>query len=240
MNNDEIEQYTGTGGQSRALPIDQDDEASMEVQKYLLSVRQEALTGPSITYVEATTTTVQSQPVNTNKEEDKQNVEEGHELVIDQNFIDWSDQLVNQLRLVKQQIDPSQLSSPIEDPYIPKDNNSWRKYMSENEPPGISYFYNHLDKPTIFKLIIYITKWLSISPKDTLSRWIWKLFIRIDTPLQADECSIMRDLCKKAIKIKTKQNLVANDEISTNSSFTVDMIIVVVSKYYGQLDLFPA
>lgn len=85
---------------------------------------------------------------------------------------------------------------------------------------------------------MYITRWLSITSRPTLSQWIWKLFLRIDKVLDPNECSVIRDLGKKALTIKSKQLKDENKAtVDSISKYTTDMILVIVGNYYGQSDL---
>lgn len=67
---------------------------------------------------------------------------------------------------------------------------------------------------------------------------VWKLFLRIDKVLDPNECSVIRDLGKKALTIKSKQLKDENKAtVDSISKYTTDMILVIVGNYYGQSDL---
>lgn len=117
---------------------------------------------------------------------------------------------------------------------IPETATAWRQYIMNNPPPSIKIFFMHLNRPTIIKLLIYATKWLSANSNENLSKWIFLLFLRLDNLLDHIDCSIVRVLAKKAIKIKV--NTVPQD-INDVSKYTIDMVIVIVGEYYRQRDL---
>ena len=68
------------------------------------------------------------------------------------------------------------------------------------------------------------------------SRWIWIALIRIDNLLDPNECSVIRDLAKKASKLSSKDV----DNATPASKYTINMILVLVRNYYGQRDLLDA
>lgn len=72
--------------------------------------------------------------------------------------------------------------------------------------------------------------------KETFGQWIWKLFLKLDNLLEASECSILRELAKTAMKLKSKLDESSTVENSI-ARFTFDMIVVIVGTYYGQSDL---
>lgn len=117
---------------------------------------------------------------------------------------------------------------------IPETATAWRQYIINNPPPSIKFFFLHLNRPTIIKLLIYVSKWLSANSNENLSKWIFLLFLRLDSLLDHIDCSIVRDLAKKAIKIKINTN---PQDINDVSKYTIDMVIVIVGEYYRQRDL---
>lgn len=209
--------------QKQALPISSESEDP--ISQYLLAVRKESLAGPPVTFitnrqVPQITSTPKSTPQNNR----------------DQISDHWSSELMTQFVFLKEELLKTQHSIPI-NPHIPETTANWRKYFLE-PPPEISYFFTVIDRQTVFKLLVYITRWLSITSRPTLSQWIWKLFLRIDKVLDPNECSVIRDLGKKALTIKSKQLKDENKAtVDSISKYTTDMILVIVGNYYGQSDL---
>ncbi|RCK57263.1 hypothetical protein Cantr_06799 [Candida viswanathii] len=202
---DEDEDFTY--GQTPALPIS--EEIGSEVAAYLMSVRQEALAGPPVLFVASREETASEEPIP---------IQQPQELSA------WSEHLLEEFLSVKQQLNGGR--HVPKDSYIPGTTADWRKFLLQ-EPPEISYFFTSLDRQAVFKLIVHITKWLSISSRPTLSQWIWKIFLRIDNVLDANECSTIRDLGKKANKLKQKQ-LESDKEVDSISRYTVDLVLIIV------------
>lgn len=207
-------------GQTPALPIS--EEYGSEVTAYLLSVRQEALSGPPVTFV-ANRKEVPSSELSANL------MSVQHVQVCS----GWSNKLLDDFMSIKNQL--KDVCHIPRNHHIPKTTADWRKYLLQ-EPPEIGYFFTTLDRLSVFKLIAHITRWLSINSRPTLSQWVWKIFLRIDNTLDANECSTIRDLGKKAYKTKLKQ-VESDKDVDAISKYTVDMVLVIVGKYYGQLDL---
>lgn len=205
-------------GQAPALPIS--EEYGSEVIAYLLSVREEAQIGPPVVFVP-------------NREDAPEQTSLTIPVLPQQEPSNWSKKLLLEFISIKNQL--RNVRHVSRNSYIPGTTSEWRKFLLE-EPPDIGYFYMVLDRQAVFKLIVYITRWLSVSSRPTLSQWIWKLFLRIDNTLDANECSTIRDLGKKASKIKLRQ-IELDNEADAISKYTVDLVLVIVGRYYGQLDL---
>ncbi|RLV96554.1 hypothetical protein JA1_000046 [Spathaspora sp. JA1] len=219
-------------GQAQVLPIEEttDDDGNAEVYKYLQSVRNEAWNGSPVDFIERGSQPPQLRQEGSPEDDDipPESPKEG--------FSTWQAELLEEFSDIKQQL--SQVSSPSTLLTLPEDSNNWRKFILNNEPPTIPYFVHQFEKPTKIKLLVYITKWLTFNNASivNLSQWIWKLFLTIDDKslLTIDEIFILRKLATKAIKIKES---ITEDNTSSVGNMTLDMIITIVSKYYGQLDL---
>lgn len=245
-----------TFGQHAAFPVTQPDEASDpltdSVQSYLESVRNEAEKDKCIYYTHRS----QNLTPENNQDETIEASKEDSTVAIppDNNEI-WKAELMKEfLRLkedveiyrqsLKVQLDPisddkSETETNTEENteipfHIPETAGEWRQYIINNPPPSIKFFFLHLNRPTIIKLLIYASKWLNANSNENLSRWIFLLFLRLDNLLDHIDCSIVRDLAKKAIKIKV--NTIPQD-INDVSKYTIDMVIVIVGDYYRQRDL---
>lgn len=249
-----------TFGQHAAFPIittdleenGHDKYTTFQVNNYLHKVRQEAENDKCFHYTDR----------------DKQDIKHTHEMEIDEKLssvhIDkkWSQQLMSKFlslkQIIKQETSICQNSkaSHFDNMIIPQSASAWRTFILQNLPPSVEFFYAKLDHPTIIKLIIYFTKWLSINTPESLSKWIFIVFLRLDNLLDYTETSIVRDLGKKARKLADKihnneqeerdteddtnkdyvENL-ANRTPSSIAMYTIDMVLVIVGEYYGQKDL---
>lgn len=114
---------------------------------------------------------------------------------------------------------------------VPREAKELRKYIYDNPPPPLAWFYQGIDRQQVFQLVVLFTKWLCSTTEASLSRWIWTIFVRIDREMDANELLVIRDLGKKAARLLTKVD--SNNTVR----FTLDMIVAVVAYYYGQRDL---
>lgn len=206
---------------SPALPIDEAN-ADQDVLRYLRGVRNEASTMNQILYY------------NKSEQEDEDPValSQQADVVADIEFDAWSTQLVNKFKLLKEKLHTHDVDTiPYDDKYSLK----W-KTAFKNSPPDVNYFLYALDRKICFDILLELTKRLSITMKDSFGQWIWKVFLKLDNILEASECSILRELAKTAIKLKSKLEESTTVENSV-AAFTFDMIIVIVGTYYGQSDL---
>lgn len=240
-----------TFGQHAAFPLTQPDEATDSltdsVQTYLESVRREAEKDQCIYYAHRS----QSPPP---EDDENETIDDGKEsagaISLDNNQI-WKTELMEEFLRLKEDVEmylqllkvqpgnnsenKTETEANTKIPLnIPETATAWRHYIINNPPPSIKFFFLHLNRPTIIKLLIYATKWLSANSNENLSKWIFLLFLRLDNLLDHIDCSIVRDLAKKAIKIKMNTN---PQDINDVSKYTIDMVIVIVGEYYRQRDL---
>ncbi|RIA92639.1 survival motor neuron interacting protein 1-domain-containing protein [Glomus cerebriforme] len=92
---------------------------------------------------------------------------------------------------------------------------------------------SRIDQATTITLLLHHIKWLS-DDRITIaqSQWLFALFLRIDKLLTPNQMAILRQLCKKCIQIRQK-----TDEEDLISLASLDIIIIIVRKYFGQKDL---
>ncbi|SGZ47347.1 CIC11C00000003383 [Sungouiella intermedia] len=132
--------------------------------------------------------------------------------------------------------EPDDLEPQME---VPQSAAAWRSLVFSQSPPPTSFFNTRLEHTTIIKLIVYYTKWLLVSMPATLMEWIFVTFVRLDNGLDHTEMSLVRDLGRKARKLRTKflEGKSEGLSIPAVAEETVDMILAVVGVYYGQRDL---
>lgn len=115
---------------------------------------------------------------------------------------------------------------------VPLSAAKWRQLVFGNPPPSQEYFHKVLEHPTVIKLMVYYSKWLLATMPPTVGQWIFSTFVRLDNGLDHRELAIVRDLGRKALKLRQKA-VAAN--VSYNPIY--DMILAVVGNYFGQKDL---
>ncbi|KAM9896489.1 hypothetical protein OXX79_007443 [Metschnikowia pulcherrima] len=122
---------------------------------------------------------------------------------------------------------------------VPESAGKWRELVFNTPAPSQEYFQSTLEHPTVIKLVVYYTKWLSGSMPENLADWIFATFVRLDNGLDHQELAIVRALGIKAQKLREKliEAATQGTEISHVASSCVDMVLVVVSHYYRQRDL---
>lgn len=220
-----------TFGQHSAFPIEQDDDS--DVMKYLTSVRQEAESDRCVYFVE------RKEEEATEDEIGEATMQAVEDIVVGEielhEAIQWRDNLLHNFLSLKDELKThisriNQAHNLLVDP-LPQTAVAWRKLVFQNTPPTVDLLFNSVDHSTTIKLLIYCTHWLSINIPENLSKWIYMLFLRLENILDHSEVSIVRDLAKKAIKLREKENL------TSISKYTMDMVISVVGIYYRQRDL---
>ncbi|KAM9911247.1 hypothetical protein OXX69_003697 [Metschnikowia pulcherrima] len=122
---------------------------------------------------------------------------------------------------------------------VPESAGKWRELVFNTPAPPQEYFQSTLEHPTVIKLVVYYTKWLSGSMPENLADWIFATFVRLDNGLDHQELAIVRALGIKAQKLREKliEAAAQGTEISHVASSCVDMVLAVVSHYYRQRDL---
>lgn len=120
---------------------------------------------------------------------------------------------------------------------IPLSAGEWRTLIFSQSPP--EGFHDALEHPTVIKLIIYYTKWLLVSMPSTLLEWMFATFVRLDNGLEHTEMALVRELGKKARKLRTKFRNGAQEGavIPQEAQDAVNMVLAVIGHYYGQRDL---
>lgn len=244
-----------TFGQHAAFPMGVSDEYTGEigdsVQSYMESVREEAEKDRSIYFVERP----QTQPAEEHDDKESNHTKNDDEPEASSDQCKeinsaWKKELMDEFLSLKNEVEiylqslkllktQESHSTPIEQTTslqytIPETANGWREYIINNPPPPIRYFFESLNRPTVIKLFIYAAKWLNANSNENLSKWIFLLFLRLDNLLDHIDSSIVRDLAKKALKIKNNTQPQCINDIS---KYTIDMIILIVGEYYRQRDL---
>lgn len=202
-----------TFGQHPALPNDESTDDA--VSQYLLAVRHEASADRPVYFVERSDdqTTAPTVP------EKSAPTGSWHGA--------WADAVLEKfLALKNQTFPPSQAQEDV--PHLAK---AWREHIFTHPPPSLAYFHTKLTHADVVKLVVYLTRWLSASMPQTVSLWIYMVLLRLDKLLDCLELAVVRDLAKKAVKVRH------DPAASPLALFTCDLVVVLVGRYFGQLDL---
>lgn len=204
-------------GQHGAFPLNNIDSDDL-VSRYLMSVREEARADRLFHYVER----VKKESTSASSHEEQ---------IVPQEKVDEFMSTFTALKEAREvRLERSELDYNC---FIPNSAAQWRKKVFSEQPDA--NFLEVLDHTTVIKLIVYYTKWLLMSMPEELGKWIFVTFIRLDRELEHKEMAIVRDLAKKAIKIREKI-----DELTDESpviQHIVDMILSIVAMHFGQRDL---
>lgn len=126
-----------------------------------------------------------------------------------------------------------------EDRSVPSSAGQWRELIFSTLPPPQSYFSDVLEHPTVIKLVVYYTRWLLALMPSTLTEWIFATFVRLDSELDHTELALVRDLGRKAQKLRRKflEGEQAGAVVPQVARDAVDLVLAAVGGYYGQRDL---
>lgn len=206
-------------GQHSAFPLDAAEDSEDPVYQYLKSVRQEAQADKPFHFVERASTTETKESAQT-------------ELIIPQEKVDEIMRAFDALK--KDKTEDLQSDSETEQHYdVPESAAVWRKKVFTEQPDPS--FLKSLEHTTIIKLIVYYTKWLLINMPEQLGLWIFTTFLRLDRDLDHREMAIVRDLGKKALKLREKLGD-AND-VAPAVEHIIDMTLSIVAVHFRQRDL---
>lgn len=229
-------------GQHPVFPLNSSlrQEASVlrEVMEYISGVRLEARNDAPVHFVSKDDSTPNE---NVSKHEDimltqaldqsSREASEWQKAVLNQ-FLDLKEDIALYITERKQQLE--QATKEAKSLYqVCSTSAEWRKLILNEPPPLIDFFYFCIVHSDVIKLVIYLTKWLSSNVTNNLSKWIFILLLRLDSTLDHNDCAVVRDLAKKALKIKGKGSAQFNE----TTTFTLDFIIYIVAIYFGQKDL---
>lgn len=208
-----------TFGQYPAFPVPSDnDKDSLEVAQYLKCVREDAERDAPVYYAAddsaakcSTTLLALTTPAAS----------------------DWESHVVLRFKALQILIGREQQSVHYN---TPETAAQWRKLVFDQSPPPISVLLG-FDRATVFKLVVYIMRWLSLSANENLSRWTWLVLARVQDPLDPSEYALIHDLGKKAQKLYSKkypEDFVGGTNVSR---FTIDLVRVIVGRCFGQTDI---
>lgn len=226
-------------GQRAAIPLlseeTEDDLLLRLARSYLVNVRNEATSLPSINFADLDgrrRTRHQKVTLTSSSSGTLTRYKRAWNAMLLREFLGLKQDLEKHLQAVTADSLEASEESVTATFALPSTSTEWRKMVFGHPPPPIYTLFCVIDHMTAIKLVIYFTKWVSSNMNDNLSRWVFSLFLRVDNTLNDEETSILRDFAKKAIKIRD-----LGTSLNQVTQFTVDMIVAIVARYYGQRDL---
>lgn len=115
---------------------------------------------------------------------------------------------------------------------LPDVATSWRRAVFVGEVPVSSALLKGLTVERTLWLLGHARRWLSETVPLPFSRWILGLLARMPEVLTAEESSVLRELAKKCVRLRT-----THSDLEPLSQYTFDSIIAIVCVFYGQRDL---
>ncbi|CCE81668.1 Piso0_002331 [Millerozyma farinosa CBS 7064] len=231
-----------TFGQHPVFPLSsslrQETSVSREVMEYISEVRLEARNDAPVHFVSKDESTPnedisrhEDMRLTQTVEQNSREATEWQESVSNQ-FLGLKEHIASYITERKQSLE--QARKEAQSSYqVCSTSAEWRKLILNEPPPSIDFFYFCIVHSDVIKLVIYSTKWLSSNVTSNLSKWIFVLLLRLDSTLDHNDCAVVRDLAKKALKIKEK----GSAQLNETTTFTLDFIIYIVATYFGQKDL---
>lgn len=245
--------YDEEFGQTTAFPLSVDDVTDQDTQDayaYLAAVKQQALSDTSVYFsVRARDgTAAENVPVldNHNKEADarEEPIDDESDHILnessdhDEKLLVWQLQLQSDFQSLKTDLTLAQRTGRLNvrawPGTVPSTGKQWRTAMLDTTPPPLAHFFS-LDHATTVRLTVYATKWLSTGTRTPLAMWIWCLLLRLDTPLDANDTAIVRELGQKALNLWFKTN--GGVGVSATARHAWAMVVTIVGSYYRQSDL---
>ncbi|KAF9127579.1 gem (nuclear organelle) associated protein 2 [Mortierella sp. 14UC] len=99
--------------------------------------------------------------------------------------------------------------------------------------PPSPQFLIRLDQGHLIQLLRYHLRWLAEDDlQEQEGRWLYALFLKLDPLVESDQVAVLRNMAKKCARIRSHFN---ND--SGSKLATVNMVITIVARLFGQEDL---
>lgn len=116
---------------------------------------------------------------------------------------------------------------------LPTNHPEWTLFLQSQSPSRAS-FVRGIAQAQRLKLLQWYPKWLVANTTDTQLSWLFALLVSIDPLLTSDDMAILRDLCRRCIKLRSAS------DTSQGVRAMCDMVIVIVADFYQQHDLMIA
>ncbi|KAK9365907.1 survival motor neuron interacting protein 1-domain-containing protein [Lipomyces kononenkoae] len=225
-------------GQRGALPISNDpdsillnydDDSSIpeDGMSYLRFVRREADGRPSFVSSRgamsnlATVTASQPSP----------KLQSGYESPITK---EWHYYIMSQYKFSRSLLEASYeaIQVTISRSDLPDSLAAWRQFIQSADHPPTMQLLAVLEQEDVFRLFKYFQRWITPNMSIAMSRWLFALLVRTADIIPGNEISILRQLSQKCLEVKKEPK-----ELTNVSRATIDMVVSIVSDFFGQKDL---
>ncbi|KAI9202865.1 survival motor neuron interacting protein 1-domain-containing protein [Polychytrium aggregatum] len=112
-----------------------------------------------------------------------------------------------------------------------------RSQVSERVDPLLSIL-NVLDQSKVVILLSHCHRWCQNSDFENVlqSQWMFALLLRLDPLLTSDQITVLRDVCRKCIKLRAELDPETTDP-GASIVAALNIVISIISVFFGQKDL---
>ncbi|KAF9293225.1 gem (nuclear organelle) associated protein 2 [Linnemannia elongata] len=94
-------------------------------------------------------------------------------------------------------------------------------------------FLIRLDQGHLIQLLKYHLRWLAEDDlQENEEKWLYALFLKLDVLVESDQVAILRNIAKKCARIRSHFHSDSGSKLAT-----VNMVITIVARLFGQGDL---
>ncbi|KAF9581871.1 gem (nuclear organelle) associated protein 2 [Lunasporangiospora selenospora] len=94
-------------------------------------------------------------------------------------------------------------------------------------------FLIRLNQGHLFRLLQYHMRWMAEDDMtEQEGKWLYAIFLKLDRLVESDEVSILRNMAKKCARIRSHLHIESGSKLAT-----VNMVITIVARFFGQEDL---
>ncbi|KAF9326458.1 gem (nuclear organelle) associated protein 2 [Linnemannia elongata] len=94
-------------------------------------------------------------------------------------------------------------------------------------------FLIRLDQGHLIQLLKYHLRWLAEDDlQENEEKWLYALFLKLDVLVESDQVAVLRNIAKKCARIRSHFHSDSGSKLAT-----VNMVITIVARLFGQGDL---
>ncbi|KAF9930986.1 gem (nuclear organelle) associated protein 2 [Linnemannia zychae] len=106
-------------------------------------------------------------------------------------------------------------------------------YVRQEGMTPTPQFLIRLNQGHLIQLLKYHLRWLAENDiQEQEGKWLYALFLKLDPLVESDQVAILRNIAKKCAQIRSHFNSESGSRLAT-----VNMIITIVARLFGQEDL---